>query len=156
MATFDVQPAFLAAVGNGQSGSGPSSGQDEFYQFRRSETVTLSTAGTTTDTSENLLPAGAVILGITATITTALAGAGVTGITIGDASTAARFATLAETAAGKTVVGTVAMKGSISTDATGPTQASAAKIRITATGGTPSAGAVRVTVFGWYGVPTAS
>lgn len=156
MATFEYGGSFLPASGAGKAGGVPSGGQDELVPFRASETITLSTAGTTTDSAEYLLPANSIILAVTSTITTALAGSGVSGYTVGEATTAARFASVTATAAGSVSTGAVALKGSISTDATGPTQASAAKVRITATGGTPTSGAIRVTVFGLMGRPVAA
>ena len=156
MATIDIQPGFLAARGNGQTGATASGLQDEFIPFRISETITLSTTGTTTDSAEYLLPGNAVILGVTSTIVTALAGSGVSGYTLGDSAVAARFASVSATAAGSTSTGTVMLNGNINATNAGPTQASAAKLRVTTSGGTATSGAVRVTVFGFYGRPVAA
>jgi hypothetical protein len=63
---------------------------------------------------------------------------------LGDATTAGRFtAASSSLTVGQTLVGTVHAD---QTGAAGPRQTAAAKLRITTTG-TPSAGAVRVTVF---------
>ena len=110
-----------------------------------SENLTLSTGGTTTDTSANLLPANAIIEAVTARITTTITTA--TDWSVGDATTAARFSSANATlTSGTTSVGLNHRKGGVATDAAGPTQTSAAAVRITMTG-TPGAGAIRITVF---------
>lgn len=117
-----------------------------------SENITLATGGATTNSTANLLPANSLILGVTAFITTTVAGVDSTSMQIGDSTTAARFGTFGAAATllvGATVVGITHWNGNISTTATGPTQAAAATLRLTLAGGgdnTPSAGAVRVTV----------
>lgn len=112
---------------------------------RYEETVTLSTSGTTTDSSANLLPANSLILGVTARVSTTITTA--TDWKIGDTTTSARFlSAVATMTAGTTAVGMNHLKGGVSTDATGPTQTSAAVVRITTTG-TPGAGAIRVVVW---------
>lgn len=109
-----------------------------------SEAITLSTSGTTTDSVANLLPANAIILSVSARVTTTITGA--TDWELGDATTAARFLSpVATLTAGTTAVGLNHLKGGVSTDAAGPVQTSAAQLRITTTG-TPSAGVIRVTV----------
>lgn len=109
------------------------------------ELVTLSTSGTTTDTSANLLPANSESLGVVARVETTIVTA--TDWKLGDASEAARFAAPNSTlTAGTTQVGVAHRQGGISTDGTGPINVSAAKIRITTTG-TPSAGKIRVANF---------
>jgi hypothetical protein len=107
--------------------------------------LTLSTSGTTTDTSANLLPANSIIdsvvARVTATITTA------TDWSLGDANVGTRFASANSTMTnGSTSVGINQWKGSVNADNNGPTQASAAKVRVTTTG-TPGAGVIRITVF---------
>ncbi len=109
------------------------------------EEITLSTSGSTTDSTANLLPANAIILAVVAYVTQTITTA--TDWQLGDASTAGRFTAANSTLiAGTTDIGLLHMQGGISTDATGPVQTSAAKLRIT-TSGTPAAGKVRVTVF---------
>jgi hypothetical protein len=110
------------------------------------ELLTLSTGGATTDTTGNLLPAGAIIDAVEAIVTTAITTA--TAFGLGDPTTATRFtaAGAAAAALGTRIVGIDAMNGNITTTAAGPTQAAAAKVRVTANG-TPGAGAVRITVF---------
>lgn len=113
--------------------------------YADSELLTLSTSGTTTDSSANLLRAGAIIDSVVCRITTTITTA--TDWKVGDATTAGRFiATNSTLTSGTTAVGQVAQAGDISTVAAGPTQAAAAKLRITTTG-TPGAGAIRCTVF---------
>ena len=110
-----------------------------------SELLTLSTGGATTDTTANLLPADAVIEAVCARITTTITTA--TDWKLGDATTAARFTSANATlASGTTTVGLNHQKGAVATDAAGPTQIAAAKVRVTTTG-TPGAGAIRITVF---------
>lgn len=108
-----------------------------------SELVTLDDAAEFTDTEEDLLPADSLILCVAGKLVTAIEGA--TGWALEDATTAGRFATeSAVMTIGATLIGTNQMQGSIATDAAGPVQTAAAKVRI-ATPGTPSAGSVRVT-----------
>lgn len=112
-----------------------------------SELMTLSTSGATTDSSANLLPVGSLLLGVVARVTTTITTA--TDWKLGDATTAARFCPAqsgAQLTAGATIVGLDHLSGAVSTLATGPSQAAAAKLRITTTG-TPGAGVIRVTVF---------
>jgi hypothetical protein len=107
-----------------------------------SELVTLSTTGTTTDTAASLLPANSILEAVVARVTTTIAGA--TNWRLGDATTAGRFSAASTSlTAGSTAVGTVQAD---QTGAAGPRQTTAAKLRITTTG-TPTAGALRVTVF---------
>ena len=106
------------------------------------ELLTLSTGGTTTDTSANLLPATSYIECVTARITTTIATA--TDWRLGDATTAGRFTAANSTlTAGTTTVGLVHCDV---TGAGGPRQTAAAPVRVTTTG-TPSAGAMRITAF---------
>lgn len=143
----------FASAHNPQGGVVSATQQDDMEFFSLSETITFSGTGATADSTAGLLPANAVILYVLATVTTAITGTTITGCSVGDASTAARFGTTAALTAGSTNVATcwTPLKGSISTDATGPTVgATALAVRLTGTGGgsTVTAGAVRVTVFG--------
>ena len=106
------------------------------------ELLTLSTGGTTTDTSANLLPANSVVLAVTGYVQTTITTA--TNWKLGDATIAGRFtAANATMTAGATSVGLVHVD---QTGTSGPIQASAAKIRVTTTG-TPGAGKIRIVVF---------
>lgn len=110
-----------------------------------SESITLSTSGATTDSSANLLPANSIIKAVVCRVTTTITTATDWGIS--DPTTTLRFSAADSTmTSGETIVGLKHMFGVVSTTATGPTQASAAKLRITTTG-TPGAGVVRCTVF---------
>jgi hypothetical protein len=112
---------------------------------RLEESITLSTGGTTTNSSANLLPANSLILHVAARVTTTITTA--TDWSVGDGTTAARFSSANSTlTAGTTSVGLNHWKGNVSTEATGPTQTSAATLRITTTG-TPGAGVIRVIVW---------
>ncbi len=110
------------------------------------ELLTLSTVGATTDTTSNLLPADAIIEAVTTRVTTTISGGGVTAFSVGDPTTAARFsASAGGLTSASTRVGLAHMSGAVTTLAAGPTQAAAAKVRITCDA-TPTAGIVRVTV----------
>jgi hypothetical protein len=110
-----------------------------------SELITLSTSATTTNSTANLLPANSIIKAVCAYVQTAITGA--TDWSLGDATVASRFASANATlTAGTPTVGLNHHKGSVTTDSAGPTQAAAAKLRITTTG-TATAGKIRVTVF---------
>lgn len=145
--------AGLIGVGTGAAGSfagstkattailGSANGAT-WTQGQASELLTLSTSGTTTDTSADLLPANSIIESVVARVTTAITTA--TGWQLGDPTTAGRFtANNATMAAGTTDVGLVHVDV---TGAGGPRQTAAAKVRVTTTG-TPGAGAIRITVF---------
>lgn len=110
------------------------------------ELVTLATGAAVTDTTGNLLPANSVIDSVDGIVTTLITTAVSWGL--GDPTTAARFTA---TNAGAVTLGTrltglAHWQGGISTDAAGPVQTSAAKVRITVNAN-PAAGAVRVVVF---------
>lgn len=110
-----------------------------------SESITLSTSGLTTDSTADLLPANSIILAVTARVTTAITAT--TDWALGDATTSNRFAAANATlAAGTTAVGLRHQQGSVASDAAGPVQTTAAKLRITCTGANPGAGVIRVTV----------
>jgi hypothetical protein len=112
---------------------------------RSTELITLSTIGATTDSSANLLPAFSLILGVYIIIDTAVTGP-TASLSIGDAVTPARFFTgFAPLTALTSSVGLEQWDGSEVTLAGGPTQYVAAKVRITAVGGNPTAGKVQIT-----------
>lgn len=105
------------------------------------ELLTLSTSGTTTDTTANLLPANSYIDAVDARVTTTITTA--TSWQLGDAATAGRFSAVnAVMTSGSTQVGTVQAD---QTGAAGPRQVAAAKVRVT-TVGTPGAGVIRIMV----------
>jgi hypothetical protein len=110
------------------------------------ELLTLSTAGVTTDTAANLLPANSIILAIEIRVTTTIATA--TAFTVGDATVADRFlATGTALTSGTTAIGTNMWVATRTAAGQGQQQVAAAKVRVTTTG-TPTAGAVRISV--WY------
>jgi hypothetical protein len=109
------------------------------------ELLTLSTSGTTTNTTANLLPAGSIIKAVVCRVTQTIGTA--TSWAVGDPTTSARFAAANSTmTAGTTSVGIAHQQGNSTTLANGPSQAAANKVRIT-TVGTPSSGQIRITVF---------
>lgn len=110
------------------------------------ELLTLATGATTTDTTGNLLPARSIIDSVTGEVTTLITTAVSWGL--GDPTTAARFTATNAGAVtlGATLSGLDHWSGAVSTLATGPSQASAAKVRVT-TNANPGAGVVRIVVF---------
>lgn len=111
-----------------------------------SEEITLSTTGLTTDSTANLLPANSVIEGVCARVTTTITLT--TSWAVGDGTTSARFSSANATlVAGTTSVGLNHLSGASTTLATGPSQVSAAPVRITCAGANPGAGKIRITVF---------
>lgn len=117
----------------------------EWVRGSASELLTISTSGTTTDTTANLLPANSIIEAVVARVTTTITTA--TDWKLGDPTSATRFAAANSTmTAGATSIGILHWGGAVSTDALGPHQPAAAKVRVTTTG-TPGAGAIRITVF---------
>lgn len=155
MATMETSGGFLAVSANGPSGAIPIGGQDELVQFRNSETITISTSGATTDSTEYLLPANSIIDVVTATVVTAISGGGASSFGAGDSNVAARFMTGIALTAGTTAVGITHQLANTTAANAGPGNATALKLRITVAGGTPTAGVVRVTVFGRTGRPAA-
>lgn len=133
---YSVQTCDTQATANGAS----------VAQCSASELLTLSTSGLTTQTTANLLPAGAIIDSVVTRITTAITTT--TNWAVGDSTTTSRFsAANATKTLGTVQVGLAHMSGAVTTLAAGPTQAAADKVQITCTGSNPGAGAVRITVF---------
>lgn len=110
------------------------------------ELITLNTGGLTTDSVADLLPANSIIEAVVGRVVTTITTT--SDWAIGDPTTSDRFASPNATlVAGTTFVGLNQFSGAVSTLAAGPTQAAAAKVRITCTGANPGAGSIRVTVF---------
>lgn len=111
------------------------------------ELMTIAAAGFT-DSAANLLPVDSVIEAVVGRVTVTIPTA--TSFRVGDPTTTRRFsATDPSTAAPTTFRGIAHHAGSVITDAAGPTQLTAAPVRLTMNGGTPAnnSGRVRVTVF---------
>lgn len=109
-----------------------------------SEEMTLATGAATTDSTANLLPANSIILAVTSRVTTTITTA--VNYALGDGTVATRFAAVnTSVAAGDTGVGLSAMFGVVNATNAGPTQAAAAKLRITCNAN-PGAGKIRVSV----------
>jgi len=116
-----------------------------WQEAQASELLTLSTSAATTDTAANLLPANAIIEAVVTRVTTTITTAAT--FSVGDPTTAARFsASAGGITSGSTRVGIDHWSGAVTTLAAGPSQASAAKVRITCNA-TPGAGVIRITVF---------
>lgn len=113
------------------------------------ENLTLSTSGSTTDTTANLLPANSLILCVQGTVSTTITTA--TDWKLGDATTAGRFSAANSTLTAGTAVPAssfppVQLGTGVASATTGIYQAAAAKVRVTTTG-TPGAGAIRITSY---------
>jgi len=110
-----------------------------------SELITIGT-GATTDSVANLLPANAIIEAVAIRVVAAIPTA--TTFTVGDPTTAARFATGVAVAVDTTTIGVLHRHPDAASAAAGPVQGSAAKVRITPNSTPGSAiGRVLVTVF---------
>ena len=124
-----------------------------FGFFLTEEEITLATTGPTTDSSTYLLPANSIILCVTGVITEAIAGS-VTNWQLGDSGAAGRFSAVDTTksigeAVPKTSFPPVQIGTGVASGTAGVYQAAAAKVRVTTTGGgNPTAGKIRVVVFG--------
>lgn len=132
----------LKGASNAVAGFRVYAGNGAYIEYgTASELLTLSTGGTTTDTTANLLPANSIIDAVDARVTTTITTA--TDWKLGDATIAGRFsAANATMTSGTTQVGTVQAD---QTGTSGPRQVAAAKVRVTTTG-TPGAGVIRITV----------
>ena len=108
------------------------------------EEITLSTSGSVTDSSTNLLIGDSLVLAVTYNITQTIVGP--TDMQIGDATTAQRFLASHSPLGMTTGVGGVALDHQLGTAARFPGQKGASTLRITLNG-TPSAGKVRVVVW---------
>lgn len=108
-------------------------------------TTTLSAMSGATVTATSLIPAGAVVVGVLVRVTTLITASAGTGFTIGDGTTADRWGSAVALAAGTTTTG-ANFKA-----ATAPNQAYAAatNVVLTMTGGSFTAGAVRIVVYYW-------
>lgn len=115
--------------------------------FVASEALTLT--GLVTDTVASLLPANSVIDGIGWRILTTISGTTLTAMAIGDPTTVNRFASgVGIFTASTTGAALDDWSGAVATLAAGPTQAAAAKVRVTLTAVAFAAGAIRLVVFG--------
>lgn len=109
-----------------------------------SEILSISTSATT-DTTASLLPAGSEIKAVVVRVLQAIPTAAT--FTVGDPTTAARFATGVAVAATTTAVG-ITQIGSTGIAATTPIQVAAAKVRITPNlAPATSTGQLRITAF---------
>jgi len=109
-----------------------------------SEEITLSTVAAFTDSSANLLPSDSYITAVVMRVTVGITGP-TASISMGTSVNSTRFSSLAaDLPVNSTRVG---LNHRDQTGTAGPIQAAAAKVRISTSGGTPTAGKVRVTVF---------
>lgn len=117
--------------------------------------VTLSTIGATTDSAANLLTGNGLIGPVLVRVTTAITGP-TTSVDVGDSTTAARFGNIGTLTAGVSVNMLNHWKGGVATDATGPVEFVARKVRFTANGGTPTGGVVRIVTVCLDSIPPTS
>lgn len=119
-------------------------------------TESISTTATPTDSTANLLPANSTILAVTVRVTTGLTGT-LTTFTVGDNSgfAATRFASGVSKNVNTTAVSN-GLFNPANSSANGPVQSTAAKVRITATSGTLTAGVVEVVVYALVFTPPTS
>lgn len=110
------------------------------------ELVTIA-AAISSDSATNLLPANSIIEAVVMRVT--VAPPGTASVQIGDATTNGRFIPAGtSTAVNTTAVGLEHWRGSVATDAAGPTQAAAAAVRLRFNAVPSDAtGRIRVTVF---------
>lgn len=143
------QGSFIGVGGAGTQAVGSS--HYEPCWFYKYEDITLSTSGTTTDSTSGLLPGNATIVAVYGEVRTTITTAA--NYSIGITGTGTKFASASTNiTAGTFSLAQNQWDGAISTSATGPTVgASDTTARIT-TNANPGAGVVRLHVFGW--VPT--
>jgi hypothetical protein len=140
--------AFIATGG----AFSPGANGQSFVPFTNTENLTLSTSAATTSTVGNLLPANSIIMGVNGTVSTTIATA--TNWQLGDATTAGRFSAVDSTltkgeSVPKASFPPVQIGTGVASATTGVYQAAAAKVVVTTTGSQTTAGAVRITVWGF-------
>jgi hypothetical protein len=131
--------------------SGPSGSYTQWtYQ---QETITLAAAAST-DSSADLLTGLGLVKQVVARVQTTVTGP-TTSIDVGDSTTAARFGNIGTLTAGAQNILLNHWKGGVATDATGPVEFTARKVRLTANGGNPTGGTIKIiTLCEDSGVPT--
>lgn len=144
-----INPASgITGITNGAENFQPSSSFGGAWKRGWSiEEITLSTSGTTTDSTLDLLPANSIIEAVVARVTVTIATA--TDWKLGDSAQAARFLAAqsgAQLTAGATAVGLAHADPTVVSSNLGPVQTTAAKLRVTTTG-TPTAGKLRIICF---------
>jgi hypothetical protein len=112
------------------------------------EEITLSTIGLATDSVATLIPDFSIIRGVVVYVTQTISGGGVATVQVGDATTPTRFGTLGTLTITSGMLMLNHHQGSVATNAAGPVEFGGQKLRLTATGGTPTQGKLRVVV--WY------
>jgi hypothetical protein len=123
------------------AGSWASTGPNGSATNVRKATTSLSTVGGAgTVTATNLIPAGSLVIGVDARVTTVIAGAGLGSFSIGDGSDADRWGTGIALTAGTTVTLANATITSV------PIYAAATSVVLTANAGQFDSGVIRLTV----------
>lgn len=120
------------------------------------EEVTLSTVGATTDSTAFLIPGSCLVLLVAGYVTQTISGGGVTNVQIGDATSASHFFDTANLNIGNAFTGMDQWAGGVAADADGPLVYGLSKVRLTAVGGTPTQGKLRLTVLALAMTPPTS
>lgn len=116
------------------------------WEFGQSSELVTCTGTAAVLTTGMLLPANSIIDAVVGRVVTAITTS--TSWSLGDATTAARFAAANSTmTAGATSIGIDHWSGAVATLATGPSQLTAAAVKVTLAGGTAAAGTIRITSF---------
>lgn len=116
--------------------------------FGTSEELLSAASGTTTRTTNTILPANSIILAVTGYVQTALSGGSVSGFALGDVACPLRFAANNTTlTAGSTSIGITHWGADLTGSTQGPLQSTAAVALATFAGGGPTAGAIRITSY---------
>ena len=140
--------AFIASGGS----FAPGLNGQSFEPFVNTENLTLSTTASNTTTVGNLLPANSLILGVNGTVSTTITN--ITNWQLGDTTTAGRFSAVDTTltkgeAVPKASWPPVQIGTGVASATTGIYQAAAAKVQVATTGSSATAGAIRITVWGF-------
>lgn len=150
-ARIDSDTAAVLNFKNDSTASAPTSsrlwaGNGGYMEWgSASEEVTLDTGNPTTDTAANLLPPNSILLGVATRVTEAITVCA--NFSVGDSVTPARFVSASPgVALDSTTAGLIQQQGNSTTQATGPTQSTAAKVRITCNVN-PGAGKIRVQTY---------
>jgi hypothetical protein len=126
----------------------------QWYRGQASEEITLSTSGTTTDSTADMLPANSLIEGVACRVTQAITTSA--NWALGDSAQGSRFlAATTDLSAGTTKVGLLQHNPANATNDLGPVQAANAKLRIT-TNAAAGAGKIRCTVYYSQFIPPTS
>ena len=144
---FGVSASSNIGASNGYWGDsfigGVNSVHGEYVKFTSASTTVSSATGATI-TATNLIPAGAIVLGVDSRVTTAFSGGTVTAISIGDGTTATQWSNASAITLGATTNST-----NYITTWTPRLYSSATSVVVTSTGTFGATGVIRLTVYYW-------